>query len=132
MPDGKPLREVGKNHKRSEYNRLHWKLRVEGFAVNHKRTERIYREETLMLREKKRRKMASESLVTLAAPTCRNERRAMEFMSDKLYHGRKFLILNVMDSYSRDSPGFEVNTSIPGKRCAVFRQEFRCVGLSEP
>jgi len=34
-----------------------------------------------MLKGKKRRKMASES---------RNERRAMEFMSDNLYHCRKF------------------------------------------
>jgi len=39
----------------------------------------------------------------------------MDFMSDNLYHGRKFRILNVMDSYSRDDLGFEANTSIPGK-----------------
>ncbi|NTV68135.1 MAG: hypothetical protein HGB06_10775 [Chlorobaculum sp.] len=64
--------------------------------------------------------MASESRVTPAAPTCRNERWAMDVMNDDLYYGFQFHILNVMDSYSREYLGFEVNTSIPGKRCAVF------------
>lgn len=45
----------------------------------------------------------------------------MDFMSDNLYHGRRFRILSVMDSYSRDYLGFEVNTSIPGKKvCSVL------------
>jgi putative transposase len=115
------LKELADEHKRWGYRRLHWQLRQEGYAINHKRTERIYREENLMLRVKKRRKMASESRVTAAAPTCRNERWAMEFMNDNLYHGRKFRILNVMDSYSRDYLGFEANTSIPGKKvCSVL------------
>ena len=115
------LKELADEHKRWGYRRLHWQLLREGFAINHKRTERIYREENLMLRVKRRRKMAAESRVKPAAPTSRNQIWAMDFVSDNLYHGRKFRILNVMDSYSRDFLGFEANTSIPGERvCSVL------------
>ena len=90
--------------------------------INHKRTERLYREKNLMLYGvKRRRKMASESRVAPPTPEYRNQRWALDFMNDNLCNGRRFRILNVMDSYSLDFPGFEVDTSITGKRlCGVL------------
>jgi len=115
------LRELANERKRWGYRRLHYLLRREGILINHKRTERLYREENLMLRVKRRRKVASETRVAPPAPERRNQCWAMDFMSDNLHHGRRFRVLNVVDSYSRDFLGFEVDTSITGKRvCGVL------------
>lgn len=67
--------------------------------INHKRTERLYREENLMLRVRRRKKVASESRVAPPTPERRNHCWAMDFMSDNLYNGRRFRVLNVLDSY---------------------------------
>jgi putative transposase len=45
----------------------------------------------------------------------------MDFMSDNLYNGRRFRVLNVVDNHNRDFLGFEVDMSITGKRvCGVL------------
>ncbi len=36
----------------------------------------------------------------------------MDFMSSNLYNGRRFRVLNVLGSYSKDYLGYEVDTSI--------------------
>lgn len=115
------LRELADERKRWGYRRLHYLLRREGFLINHKRTERLYREENLMIRIKRRRKIAANTRVAPPKLERRNQCWAMDFMSDNLYNGRRFRVLNVLDSYSRDYLGFEVNTSINGTRvCAVL------------
>ena len=53
-------------------------------------------------------------------------------MSDNLSNGRRFRILNVLDSYSRDYLGVEVDTSINGKRvCNVLERITWFKGLPE-
>lgn len=52
-PIRKRLRELADERKRWGYRRLHYLLRREGFQINHKRTERLYREENLMPRVRK-------------------------------------------------------------------------------
>jgi len=131
-PIRKRLRELADERKRWGYRRLHYLLRREGFQINHKRTERLYREENLMLRVRRRRKMASESRVAPPPPERKNHCWAMDFMSDNLYNGRRFRVLNVLDSYSRDYLGFEVDTSINGKRvCSVLERIAWFKGLPE-
>jgi putative transposase len=48
------LKKLVAEHKRQAYRRLHGQLIHDGYAINHKRTERIYREERLMLRVRRR------------------------------------------------------------------------------
>jgi putative transposase len=110
------LRELADEQKRWGYQRLHYLLRREGILINHRRTERLYREEHLMIRVKRRKKSAADILVAPPKPECRNQCWAMDLMSDKHYNGRRFGVLNVLDSYSRDYLGFEVDTSINGKQ----------------
>jgi len=85
---------------------------------NHKKTERIYREENLMLHIRKRKKTASTVRIALEAPEKPNERWAMDFMSDCLYNGRKIRILGITDLFTRECLALEVDTSINGKRVA--------------
>src|SRR6185369_17981589 len=55
----KRLRELAEQRRKFGAPRLHTMLRREGHLINHKRTERLYREEGLSLRLKKRRKRIS-------------------------------------------------------------------------
>ena len=63
----------------------------EGYSINHKRTERLYKLEGLSLRRKKKRKrFKSETRAPLADPAKPNQYWAMDFVSDQLVHGGRF------------------------------------------
>ena len=95
---------------------MHRVLRREGLVVNHKRTERIYREENLSIRTKKRKKTASELRIQVPDAQRSNQQWAMDFMSDALFNGRKIRLLTLIDEYSRECLAIEVDTSINGVR----------------
>ena len=89
--------------------------------INHKRTERIYREEKLSLRLKKRKRRTSQVRVPLPMPERVNQQWSMDFVSDALCTGRRFRSLTIMDDYSRECPAIEVDTSLGGERvCRVL------------
>jgi putative transposase len=69
------------------YWRLWALLRREGWEVNHKRVYRLYREEGLKLRKRRRRSRAQVERVPLVAPTAADERYSMDFMRDTLSDG---------------------------------------------
>jgi len=110
------LRELAAQRKRFGSPRLHIMLKREGLVINHKRTERIYHEEGLALRKKRRRKGAAGSRVILPTPKQTNERWSMDFVTDSIVTGRHFRALAIVDDYSRECPVIEVDTSIGGKR----------------
>ena len=62
------LRELAEERRRFGAPRLHVLLRREGWRVNHKRTEWLYREEGLALRRKRHRKRAAGVRVTEVHP----------------------------------------------------------------
>ena len=110
------LRELAEQRRRFGAPRLHVLLRREGWMVNHKRTERLYREEGLALRRKHHRKRAAGVRVTLPPPNRPNERWSMDFLHDRLGNGRRFRVLTMIDDYSREAPAMTVDTSLPGAR----------------
>jgi putative transposase len=87
------------------YRRVHVLLRREGWAINIKKTYRIYNELGLQLRNKtpKRRVKAKlrEDRCVASRP---NETWAMDFVHDQLAAGRKIRILTVVDTFTRFSP----------------------------
>lgn len=85
---------------------------------NHKRTERLYREEGLSIRTKKRKKRACHLRVEMPVPETVNQRWSMDFVSDRIWLGRRIRIFAVVDDYSRESLSLEVDTSIGGWRVA--------------
>jgi putative transposase len=91
-------------------------LKREGLVINHKRTERIYREEGLALRRKRRRKGAAGARIIMAAPERPNQHWSMDFVTDSLVTGRRFRALAIVDDYSRECPAIEVDTSLGGRR----------------
>ena len=98
--------------------------------MNHKRIYRIYTEEGLAVRTKKRKKLVSAVRVARPVATNPNERWSMDFVSDSLHDGRRFRALTLVDQFSRESPPIEVGRSIPGSQVvAVLERLATTVGL---
>jgi putative transposase len=110
------LRELAGQSKRFGSPRLHIMLRREKLVVNHKRTERLYREEGLALRRKRRRKGAAGNRAVMPSAIRPNEHWSMDFVSDSIVTGRRFRALAVIDNFSRECPVIEVDTSLGGAR----------------
>lgn len=110
------LRKLAAQRRRFGAPRLHVLLRREGWQINHKRTERLYRAEGLALRRRRHRKRAAGLRVTVPVPTRPNERWSMDFLHDRLADGRRFRVLTMIDDYSREAPAMVVDTSLPGVR----------------
>ncbi len=110
------LRELAGQRKRFGSLRLHIMLKRENLVINHKRTERIYREEGLALRKKRRRKGAAGARAVIPSATRPDEHWSMDFVSDSIVTGRRFRALAIIDNYSRECPAIEVDTSLGGAR----------------
>lgn len=109
------LKELALKRPRFGYRRLWTLLRRERIAVNHKRVHRLYREEGLQVR-RRRRKRTSAVRNPLLAPSRPNERWSIDFMRDTLGDARTFRTFNVVDDLTRECPAIEVAKSIPGAR----------------
>ena len=107
-------------YRRYGYQRLHVLLRREGFMLNHKKTYRLYREEQLLVRQRKRRRRAATGRLPLPAPSQRNLRWSLDFVSDQLMDGRRFRCLTVMDDCTRECKGILVDFSIGGERVTRY------------
>ena len=116
------LKQLAERYPRYGYPTLHAMLRHEGLVVNRKRTYRIYTEEQLQVRTKKRKKL-TRPRVPMLVPTRCNERWSIDFVSDQLADGRRFRVLNVVDDFSRECVGQLTDTSISGARLARFLGE---------
>lgn len=110
------LKELAQKRPRFGYRRL-WRILHdrERVLVNHKRLHRIYREEALQVR-RRRRKRVSVVRHPLVVPSRPNERWSVDFMRDTLGDARAFRIFNVVDDLTRECPAIEVAKSIPGAR----------------
>lgn len=115
-PIREPLRVLAARRPRFGYRRLTVLLRREGWVANHKRVYRIYRQEGLAVRRKRRKKFAARARVVLPLPTQANERWSMDFMGDTLASGRTFRTFNIVDDASRECLAIEVDTSLSGYR----------------
>lgn len=93
-------------------------LKCEGLVINKKRTERIYREEKLTIRARRRKKGAAQSRVELPKAERPNQLWAMDFLQDALYNDRRFKALSIIDTYTKECFGIEVDTSSGGQRAA--------------
>ena len=105
------------------YRRLHVLRSREGWQVNHKRVYRLYRLPGLSLRLKTRKKRISGVRVAFAPANTPNERWSMDFMSDSLYAGRRFRVLTLVDTMSRESPSSAVERSFSGERVTEMLEQ---------
>ena len=111
------MKQLATQYSAYGYLILHALLKQEGLVVNKKRTYRVYTEEGLQVRTKRRKKLYRPR-VCLELPDRPNERWSMDFVHDQLSNGRRFRVFNVVDDYSRECVLQLADTSISGIRVA--------------
>lgn len=110
------LRELAAVKRRYGYRRLHVLLKREGFVVNRKRVQRLYREAGLTVRRRKRKRIGPVERHPLPKPVAANISWSMDFVSDGLADGRRIRCLMIVDHCTRECLAIEVDTSLTGKR----------------
>jgi putative transposase len=118
------LRDLAATRVRYGYRRLYLLLRREGWAVNHKRVYRLYKQEELALRRKNPRRRASyrarEGRPAVAAT---NQVWAMDFMSVALADGRRLRLLAILDLFSRESLALRADARFTGGQVVKVLEE---------
>jgi len=100
------LIRLAKQYGRYGYRKIGELLRAEGWRVNHKRVERIWREEGLQLphRHKKRKRLYhQDGSVIRLRPKYPNHIWSVDLVHDKLSSGRSYKMLTVLDEYTREA-----------------------------
>lgn len=110
------ITEIAATKRRYGYRRVHIILRREGWAVNRKLTYRLYREEGLAVRRRKRKRIGPFERKPLPKPLTANQSWSMDFVSDGLADGRRLRCLTIVDDCTRECVAIEVDTSITGVR----------------
>ena len=102
------IKEIAETRVRYGYRRVHVLLRREGWPVNVKLVNRLYREMGLQLRNKSpKRKVKAKLREDRQEPVRRNDVWAMDFVHDQLFDGRKTRVLTMVDAFTRYSPAIE-------------------------
>jgi putative transposase len=104
------------HEKRSYGYRRLWAILIRrGWKVNLKRVHRLYREEKLMTRQLRRKRIAG---IAPLAPylTGPDQEWAIDFVADAIQTGRGIRILTIVDSYTRECPALLVDTSLSGQQ----------------
>jgi len=92
------MKDLAETRVRYGYRRIHVLLQREGWKINHKRLSRLYSEEGLSIRTRSpKRRRACRYREGRAEAGGANDIWAMDFMSDKLFDGRPFRILTIVD-----------------------------------
>ena len=94
------------------YRRITALLRADGWQVNHKRVERIWRQEGLKVpaRQPKRSRMwFNDGSCIRLRPEHRNHVWAYDFVFDRTREGRPLKFLNVVDEYTRECLAIKVD-----------------------
>lgn len=111
--DRERIVELAKKHKRLGYRMLFAIDRKKGGLMNHKRFYRLYREENLSLRRRKRKRLLRNPVLREPVTTV-NERWSMDFVFDRAMNGRGLKMLTLIDEGTKENLWIEVAGGISG------------------
>ena len=112
------MKRFAGKYPRYGYRFITAKLRQDGWQVNHKRVQRIWRKEGLQVpyrRKIKKSLGSSENACFVKKAEFINHVWTYDFIEDRTEDGRKLKFLTVLDEYTRESPVIEVGRSIRSK-----------------
>ena len=98
------LIRLGKQYGRYGYRKITALLRIEGWSVNHKKVERLWREEGLQVprRHKARKRLYDhQHSIIRMRPLYPNHIWSVDFVQDRLFRGRRYRMLTIIDEYTR-------------------------------
>ena len=111
----KRIHELVRAHPRRGYRMIHAMLRLEGWRVNAKRIERLWRMEGMKVprkQRKKRRMGSSDQGIVRRRATQANEVWSIDFIHDRDDRGRALKWLSVVDEKTRECLSLEVGRSL--------------------
>jgi putative transposase len=126
------LEELVSKHPAIGFWQSYYRIRRKGFEWNHKRVYRIYTGLKLNIRRRFKKRLPCRVKQALFQPESINQVWSIDFMSDSLWDGRRYRILNIIDDYNREMLAMEADLSLPALRVIrvlEYLKEFR--GLPE-
>jgi putative transposase len=112
------LHELSRAHPRYGYRRITAVLRAEGWRVNRKRVQRLWRDHGLKVPQKQRKKRrlgCSANGVLRRRAEHRDQVWSYDFVEDRTADGRRLKLLTIVDEFTRECLTIEVERSIRAK-----------------
>ena len=116
VPDDEPrlvqrMVELAQQYGRYGYRRITAMLQVEGWRVNHKRVERLWRREGLKVpakQPKRGRLWLNDGSCARLRPLWKDHVWAYDFVEDRTHDGRKLRMLVIVDEFTRECLAIDV------------------------
>lgn len=110
------IREIAAARVRYGCQCIHILLRREGWLINHKKTHRIYCLEGLNLRTKRpRRHVTARHRHVRPEVSAADQCWSMDFVADNLFNCRRFLVLTIVDNFSRECLAIQIGQGLRGE-----------------
>jgi putative transposase len=109
------ITELACEYGRYGYRRITALLRTEGWHVNHKRVERIWRQEGLKVpkkQPKRRRLWFNDGSCIRLRPEHKDHVWSYDFVADRTSNGKPLRMLNVIDEYTRECLAIRIDRKI--------------------
>jgi putative transposase len=110
------LNKIIEEHNRWGFWKCFHRLRNLGHRWDHKRVWRVYKAMRLNRKRRTKRRLPVREPVTLDVPAEVNGTWSFDFMSDTIYSGTRFRVLNIIDEGVREALDIVVDTSITAGR----------------
>ncbi|MCR4319600.1 MAG: IS3 family transposase [Candidatus Brocadiaceae bacterium] len=108
------IKALAHRHRRYGAGMIYLKLRQAGEIVNHKRVERLYAEENLKLKRRRRKKVPHTDRQPLIRPDWADQVWSMDFVFDRSADGRVIKNLAIVDDATHESVLIRPERAISG------------------
>ena len=123
LPVRERLRFYAGRRLRAGWRMLKIFLRREGMVMNDKRLRRIYREEQLQVKVRKRRRVRLVRGPITPPPVNLDDEWGLDYMEDRLWNRRKIRAMTLEDRLSREGLALEIDFSLTGRRVTRILDE---------
>lgn len=110
------LQMLVEKHPAIGFWQCYYRLRNSGHSWNHKKVYRVYCALKLNMRRRRKKRLPARVKQTLFQPHAVNQVWSIDFMSDSLWDGRTYRLLNIIDDFNRELLHIEADTSLPASR----------------
>ena len=115
------MRRIARRRQRFGSPRVYRELRADGWRMNHKRIERIWREENMQVPQKQHRRQrlphgGSENSCVRRHAQYKDHVWSYDFVADRIEDGRKIRLLVVIDEFTRECLAIEVARSFTAQQ----------------
>ena len=108
--------QLAQRHRRYGAAMIYLKLRQSGHCVNHKRVDRLYAQQKLQIKRRRRKKVPLADRQPLIRPESANEVWSMDFVFDRVAGGRAIKSLTIVDDATHEAVAIVPAHNISGQQ----------------